>query len=128
MTVNRSPLSSNADDVSTRLEGAKLAHVANVLDQQNALLGELHSAYKEKAKLAAALCQAVKLAEDGVIDVSDVVDTARRLVTDGSVKMSAVDAAYEQTPGTLVQPTAQAAGQMDPLTALLRGSWNGPAA
>jgi len=108
-------------------DSAKLANAADVLDQQNALLRELHSAYQTQAKLAAALCQAVKLAEDGVIDVSDVAETARRLVTEGSVKMSAVDAIFNESPGSLAEDISPLAGQMDPLTKLLRGSWNGPA-
>lgn len=112
---------------SKSIDGTKLAHVARILDQQNALLGELHSDLQQKTKMAAALCQAVKLAEDGVIDVSDIRDTARRLVADGSVKTSEIDALFNESPGTLVANAAPIAGQMDPLTSMLRSSWNGPA-
>lgn len=108
-------------------DGTKLAHAAKVLDQQNALLGELHSAYLKQAKLAAALCQAVKLAEDGIIDVSDVSNTARRLVVDGSVKMSAVDAIFTESPGTVIEDASPSVKQLDSLTSYLRSSWNGPA-
>jgi hypothetical protein len=105
---------------SSTSDEAKLAHAARVLDQQNALLGELHSAYNKQAKLAAALCQAVKLAEDGVIDVVDVRSTARQLVADGSVKMSAVESMFMESPGQVVSSDAPARSQLDPLTAYLR--------
>jgi len=92
---------------------------AHVLEQQNALLGELHSAYTKQAKMASALCQAVKLANDGVIDVSDILNTANRLIADGSVKISAVDSVFAETPGSVMK-TGTEADKLDPLTSYLR--------
>jgi hypothetical protein len=104
----------------------KLAEAAaHALNQQNVLLGELHSAYVNQAKLAAALCQAVKLAKDGIIDVCDVEDTAQQLIKDGSVKLSSVDALFTESPGRIVE-SGTATEQLDPLTGYLRGSWKGP--
>jgi hypothetical protein len=94
---------------------------AQVLEQQNALLGELHSAYSQQAKMASALCQAVKLANDGVIDVSDILSTANRLIADGSVKLSAVDSVFTETPGSVMKTEAEVA-KLDPLTSYLRST------
>jgi hypothetical protein len=104
------------------VEAQKFAAV--VIDQQSRLISELHSAHNKTAQYAAALAQAVKLAQDGAIDVGDVFDHAKRLIASGSVKLSAADDAFEQQPGDLVghsdgQP--QENGQrLDPLTSFLR--------
>lgn len=102
------------------VEAEKFA--AAVIGQQARLISELHSAHTKTAQSAAALAQAVKLAQHGAIDVSDIFEKARQLIASGSVKLSAADDAFEHTPGDIVNKAAGQAGgeQLDSLTSYLR--------
>jgi hypothetical protein len=62
----------------------------------------------------------VKLAEDGLIDVSDVREYARKLKADGNVKLSAADDIFVMSPGSISDDAAPEA-TLDPLTRVLRG-------
>lgn len=98
---------------------------AHVIDKQANLISELHSTATKMAGFAAALAQAVKLAQDGLIDVSDIQDHARQLIASGSVKLSAADEVFEQSPGELHGPASRASEQtkgLDPLTSFLRNA------
>jgi hypothetical protein len=100
---------------------AKIAAALMTLDRQQNLLRELHSYATDRAKTAAALSQAVKLAQDGLIDVSDIAETARRLKADGNVKISAADDLFRQTVGELeAATTTDPKAKLDLLTATLR--------
>lgn len=112
-----------AAPVSSGASPMKVAQAAVVLNQQATLLKELHSYASDQAKTAAAMCQAVKLAQDGLIDVDDIFEHARQLSDSGSTKLSAVDDLFHETPGT-VEKSAGANStteQLDPLTRVLRG-------
>lgn len=95
-----------------------------VLDQQSSLISGLQRALNESMKVAAALAEAAKLAEDGMIDSSDVLNHARRALVDGTVKVSSVNDIFDQSPGQVISgnasthPTKSAA--LDPLTSALR--------
>lgn len=106
--------------------GARLAQLTSLLQRQNELLRELKSAYVQQTKLASALCQAAQLAEAGAIDVSDILATAKHLITSGAVKMSAAEEAFREDPGLLDDSSAnRPQTKLDPLTAFLRRSWGG---
>lgn len=99
----------------------KLAEAAAVIDRQSSLLRELHSYADRQAKTAAALAQAVKYAEDGLIDVSDIREYARRLKDEGNVKLSSVDDIFRHSPGDIAGQAAEAnAPKLDPLSRVLR--------
>jgi hypothetical protein len=117
-SMQNTPLTS-ASNHST-VDAQKLASF--VIDKQAALISELQAAHVKVAHHAAALAQAVKLAQDGAIDVSDIDDHARQLIHDGSVKLSAADDLFDQTPGELITRTENVSGgqKLDPLTRYLR--------
>lgn len=108
----------------------KLAMARDAIDQLTNLVGELQSAHKESVKVAGALAGAVKLAQDGAIDVEDVFDVARESILNGSVKIAAVNEIYDQSPGELIEDgsaskqasPARSGNQdrLDPLTGYLR--------
>jgi hypothetical protein len=105
------------------LDAQKLA--SHVIEKQAALISDLQTEHHRVAKYAAALAQAVRLACDGIIDVSDVEDQARQLVASGSVKMSAADDVFDQSPGDLQangsgSQSKSGAAELDPLTKVLR--------
>ena len=94
---------------------------AHVIDKQANLISELHDTATKMASYAAALAQAVKFAQDGLIDVSDIQDHARQLIAAGSVKLSAANEMFDQSPGELRGPESRASeGKLDPLTSFLR--------
>lgn len=107
-----------------------LAEAASTIAQQQALIGELQSARQSAVKTAAALAEAAKLAQEGRIDLEDIFETADRLLKSGNVKLSSLDEVFDQSPGDLLGPEAEAnAGRSatppsapgaDPLTAALR--------
>lgn len=99
----------------------KIATALQVMTQQQALIGGLQSAHLDAVKIAAALAEAVKLAQDGAIDVCDIMEVARKAVKTGSVKLSSVDDLFEQSPGDLVGTAKEpGTGGTDPLTSTLR--------
>lgn len=109
------------------LETTKIAQAMNVLTQQQALIGGLQQAHFDAVKVAAALTEAVKLAQDGAIDVTDVFDHARNLLTNGNVKLSAVGEIFDQSPGDIIVTSTQgpdsvkqASQRSDVLTQTLR--------
>lgn len=69
----------------------KLAQAAQAIDQLLGVVDQLKESRSQNVKLAAALVHSVKLAQDGVIDVSDILNFAQRSIADGSVKLSALD-------------------------------------
>lgn len=108
-------------DVSDTIETHKLA--ARVISQQSNLISELQTEHLRVAKYAAALAQAVTLAQDGAIDVSDIQNHARQLISSGSVKLSAADDVFDQSPGELHGSSNQSnasSSRLDPLTSMLR--------
>jgi hypothetical protein len=133
-----SHLRSPGDAMSQGYEkGAQASHIAtltkaaSVITQQQALIGELQSAHESVVKIAAALAEAASLAQDGAIGIEDVLTYARRVLANGSVKTSSLEA-YDLSPGKLqateaeveadlgVSPTKAAAPALDPFTAFLR--------
>lgn len=106
---------------SDTIETHKLA--VRVISQQSNLISELQTEHLRVAKYAAALAQAVTLAQDGAIDVSDIQNHARQLISSGSVKLSAADDVFDQSPGELhgSSNSSNASSQrLDPLTEMLR--------
>lgn len=107
-------------------EASKLAATADALDQLSSLVGELRSAHQNSAKVAAALAGAVKLAQDGAVDVEDIFDVAREAILQGRVKQAAVDDLFDEDPGELIGSDKSASltnfapAGSDPLTAALR--------
>lgn len=97
---------------------------ASVINQQQALLGELQSAHKNAVKIAAALVEAATLARDGAIGPEDILDHARRSIANDSVKISSAEEIFDLSPGKLDGPEQSAetgsTPTMDPLTATLR--------
>jgi hypothetical protein len=87
-------------------ESSKIAEAVRVIDQQQALIGGLQSAHLQAVKIAAALAEATKLAQDGAIDVGDVFDFARRSLVNGTVKLSSVDDLFDQSPGEIITGAA----------------------
>lgn len=119
MTRTASPADLTTSNDANTVDAQKLA--SHVIEKQAALISELHTEHHRVAKYAAALAQAVQLAEDGAIDVSDIKDHARQLIASGSVKLSAADDVFDQSPGELQGPVVKGSGErLDPLTKLLR--------
>lgn len=94
----------NADALSSEA----MAKAASTITQQQALIGELQSARQHAVKTAAALAEAAKLAQEGRIDLEDIFETADRLLKSGNVKLSSLDEAFDQSPGDLLGPEAEA--------------------
>jgi hypothetical protein len=108
-------------DVMHTVDAQKLA--SHVIEKQAALISELQTEHHRVAKYAAALAQAVRLARDGAIDLDDVEEHARQLIASGSVKMSAADDVFDQSPGDLQVNGRQSndgEAKLDPLTKMLR--------
>ncbi len=96
-----------------------------VIDQQSGIISGLRHSVTETLKVAAALAEAAMLAKDGMIDPSDVIDHARRALVEGTVKVSSLNDAFDQSPGQLsgnVSNQVQTMGKLDPLTSVLRSS------
>jgi len=113
------------DAPSDTVDARKIAAAAHLIEKQSRLIGELHTAHLESAKYAAALVQAVKLAQDGAVDVSDVLDTARQLIKTGSVRLASVDDLFDLSPGELqgsakTSAVSNGGEKLDPLTTTLR--------
>ena len=96
----------------------KVAKVVATLDRQNRLIGELRSAHLNSVKIAAALAGAVKLAQDGAIDNEDIFDVAREALLNGSVKLSALESVFEESPGEVVDDGKTAGGTAHPAPAI----------
>jgi len=121
MTRTANPNALTNQDAPHTVDTHKLA--ARVITQQSNLISELQTEHERVAKYAAALAQAVTLAQDGAIDVSDIQNHARQLIASGSVKLSAADDVFDQSPGELQGPVGRPSGdtpRLDPLTSLLR--------
>lgn len=116
-------------------DASKLAHALSALDRLASLVGELRASHLNGIKVAAALTGAIKLAQDGAIDLEDVFETARKALQNGSVKLSAAGEAYTAELGELVGPARELPvqangphvtgysypdGEVDVLTAALR--------
>jgi hypothetical protein len=84
------------------LDNSKVAAAARAMDRLTNLVGELRQAHESSVKVAAALAGAVKLAQDGVIDISDVFDVAREAISNGTVKLSSADAVFHEKVGEVV--------------------------
>lgn len=111
------------------LTSTALRRAASTIAQQEALIGELRSALSERSKIAAALVEAAKLAQDKRIDLEDLFEVAARRIESGSVKLSSYDDAFDQTPGEIQESvpataavTPSAPSALDPLTAVLRSA------
>ncbi len=84
---------------SAAIDPGKIASAVLAIDRLTSLVGELQQAHDSSAKVAAALAGAVKLAQDGVIDVEDIFDIARESLERGSVKLSSIDELFIEQPG-----------------------------
>ena len=96
----------------------KLAQAAVAIDRLVDTVKDVSKAHQESAKLAEALTQSIKLAQDGAIDIEDIFEVAQRQLNEGSVKVSA-----SRPLGEVVQPAAPSASTaegLDPLTSFLR--------
>jgi hypothetical protein len=89
------------------IDSDKLAAAALAIDRLTSLVSDLHQAHDTSVKAAAALAGAVKLAQDGVIDVEDIFDTAREGLERGTVKVSNADNLFREQPGELVTEAPQ---------------------
>lgn len=69
----------------------KLAQAAQAIDQLLGAVEQLKESRSKNVKLAAALVHSVKLAQDGAIDVGDILTFAQRSIADDTVKLSALD-------------------------------------
>jgi hypothetical protein len=98
----------------------KVAEAIGVINQQRDLICGLQFASLQNLKIAAALTESCKLAQDGAIDTSDVIDCARKLLANGSVKCSSVDEIFSQSPGEVIQCTEKPTQSADVLTQTLR--------
>lgn len=85
----------------TSVDATKVAVAASTLDQLGSLVGELQSAHSSSVKVAAALAGAVKLAQDGVIEVDDIFDVSREVLENGSVKVAALDQVFDRDVGEI---------------------------
>jgi hypothetical protein len=101
---------------------SKVATAAMALTRLTGLVGELREAHADAHKIAAALAGAVRLAQNGAIDVEDIFDMARRTIADGSVKTATLEDEFDQVPGLIVGEARGAAdNDLDVLTRTLRG-------
>lgn len=94
-----------------------------VIDQQSLIIRELRHSLNESVKVAAALAEAAMQAKDGIIDSSDIIDYARRAMVEGTVKVSSLNDAFDQSPGQLQGNAVNQSGSsdaLDPLTSALR--------
>ena len=102
----------------TPVDTVKLAASAEAIEQLSSLVGELRSSSRQSLKVAAALAGAVKLAQDGAIDVEDIFDVAREATENGTVKLSSADQIFDLSPGEIVEDAgphvAQATGPAVP--------------
>lgn len=100
----------------------KLAQAAEAIDQLISAVGKLRESRAENVKLAAALVDAVKLAQDGAIDVGDILTVAQRSLANGTVKLSALDDLTKTIEaGEPVESRSPAhTDGLDPLTGYLR--------
>lgn len=89
-------------DGSAEIDPGKLASAVLAIDRLTSLVSDLQQAHDSSVKVAAALAGAVKLAQDGVIDVEDIFDIARESIERGSVKLSTIDELFHEQPGELV--------------------------
>jgi hypothetical protein len=112
-------------DTSNTVPFSKIAAAASLIQKQASLIRDLHSARQQDVKTAAALTQAVRLAQDGLIDVSDIFEHARQLVKTGSANLGSPDDIFDLSPGEL-EGVPQTPGatpgreQLDPFTSFLR--------
>jgi hypothetical protein len=102
---------------------AEKVAAAEVVRRLTETIAELNDGQARAFKFAAALTEAVKLAQDGVIDVADVFDIARERLQTGALKLASLDDAFSADPGTLDDrtPETSTAG-LDPLTGYLRAA------
>ena len=98
----------------------KVAEAIGVINQQRDLICGLQFASTQHLKIAAALTESCKLAQDGAIDVSDVIEHARRLLKNGSVKTSSIEEEFNQSPGDVIIEGKPEGQQADVLTQTLR--------
>ena len=94
-----------------------------VIDQQSLIIRELRHSLNESVKVAAALAEAAMQAKDGIIDSSDILDYARRAMVEGTVKVSSLNDAFDQSPGQLqgnASNQSRSSEALDPLTSALR--------
>lgn len=91
---------------SADIDPVKLASAVLAIDRLTSLVGDLQQAHDSSVKVAAALAGAVKLAQDGVIDVEDIFDIARESIERGSVKLSAIDELFTEQPGDVEEVEA----------------------
>lgn len=97
----------------------KIAEAIDVINQQRDLIRGLQLAQLEAVKIAAALTEACKLAQDGAIDVTDVVDNAHKLLVSNSVKLSSIEE-FNASPGEIVAGNESTPQDVDVLTQTLR--------
>lgn len=84
---------------SADVDPGKIASAVLAIDRLTSLVSDLQQAHDSSVKVAAALAGAVKLAQDGVIDVEDIFDIARESIERGSIKLSSVDEVFYEHPG-----------------------------
>jgi hypothetical protein len=96
--------------------------VAAVLDDMCSSIEDLRRAHMTNAKIAASLIEAVKLAQDRVIDVEDILSVAKRALEDGSVKLSALNELADSQLGDLAGDAQPKTDGLDMLTSYLRRS------
>lgn len=110
------------------VDAAKLAMVPDTIEKLASLVGDLQSAHAMTVQVVATLAGAVKLAQDGAIDVEDVFDFAREAILNGNVKLSSVDMVFDLDAGELIESedssskhSASDEKTKDALTSYLRG-------
>lgn len=81
------------------VDSTKLAQAAAALDRLLAVTDDLRAAHSLAVKTAAALVQAVKMADDGLLDVSEILSHAREVVQEGSAKLATLGDLFDESPG-----------------------------
>lgn len=100
----------------------QLIKAAATIGQLVSAVERVQSAHAQSVKFAAALADAARLAQDGVIDAGTILDVAKRQMSANAVKLSALDGLFTQQPGDLVGEAKGSSNgaQLDVLTAYLR--------
>ena len=119
LQISRSCVPSDPSNDKTASSGTvdstKLAQAAAAIDRLLTVTDDLRAAHALAVKTAAALVQAVKMADDGLLDVSDVLSHAREVVQEGSAKLAALGDLFDETPGE-TDENAQVAAATDELS------------
>lgn len=101
------------------VDSTKLSQAAAAIDRLLAVTDDLRAAHTHAVKTAAALVQAVKMADDGLLDVSDILSHAREVVLEGSAKLAALGDLFNESPGETDESRPSTESATDELSSFL---------